>query len=86
MHIRTFIISLFTSCLLSVGEAMAADLLVEAESFTARGGWVLDNQSMEQMGSPYLLAHGLGIPVEDATTTGANGVSLFVGTWIRDSC
>jgi len=23
---------------------------------------------MEQMGSPYLLAHGLGIPVEDATT------------------
>jgi hypothetical protein len=23
---------------------------------------------MEQMGSPYLLAHGLGIPVQDATT------------------
>ena len=24
---------------------------------------------MDQMGSPYLLAHGLGVPVKDATTT-----------------
>ena len=41
----------------------AEDLWIEAENFVDKGGWVLDNQSMEQMGSPYLLAHGLGIPV-----------------------
>ncbi len=37
-------------------------LLVEAEGFRDRGGWVVDQQSMDQMGSPYLLAHGLGVP------------------------
>jgi len=42
---------------------------VEAESFTDKGGWVMDNQSEDQMGSPYLLAHGLGVPVKDAQTT-----------------
>ena len=46
----------------------AADLLVEAESFAQKGGWVLDQQFMDQMGSPYLLAHGLGEPVADAVT------------------
>lgn len=43
-------------------------LLLEAESLDA-GGWVLDQQFMDSMGSPYLLAHGLGRPVEDATGT-----------------
>ncbi len=46
----------------------AQSVLVEAESFANKGGWVIDQQFMDQMGSPYLLAHGLGIPVEDATT------------------
>ena len=32
----------------------ADNIFVEAESFDCRGGWVLDNQSMGQMGSPYL--------------------------------
>ncbi len=44
-------------------------ILVEAEGFGDRGGWVVDQQSVDQMGSPYLLAHGLGVPVDDATTT-----------------
>ena len=44
-------------------------ILVEAESFKDKGGWVIDQQSMDVMGSPYLLAHGMGSPVEDATTT-----------------
>lgn len=46
----------------------AADLLVETESFADKGGWVLDQQFMDNMGSPYLLAHGLGSPVADANT------------------
>lgn len=50
--------------------AHAADqLLVEAESFKNLGGWSLDTQFVQVMGSPYLLAHGLGEPVRDATTT-----------------
>ena len=36
------------------------------QSFEA-GGWALDVQFMDVMGSPYLLAHGLGCPVADAT-------------------
>ncbi len=43
-------------------------LLVEAEAFQDAGGWSLDAQFMDQMGSPYLLAHGLGSPVKDAVT------------------
>ena len=47
----------------------AAQVLVEAESFAHHGGWKLDTQFIHVMGSPYLLAHGLGEPVADATTT-----------------
>ena len=47
----------------------AESLLVEAESFDSAGGWQLDTQFIREMGSPYLLAHGLGKPVKDATTT-----------------
>ena len=47
----------------------ASEILVEAESFHQKGGWVVDQQFMDQMGSSYLLAHGMGKPVDDATTT-----------------
>ena len=43
-------------------------VLVEAEAFDEPGGWVVDQQFMDVMGSPFLLAHGLGEPVEDAAT------------------
>ena len=43
-------------------------VLVESESFAQKGGWVIDQQSMDVMGSPYLMAHGMGVPVENATT------------------
>jgi len=58
--------------LAATGAAQAANadhLLVEAESFQQPGGWVLDTQFIESMGSPYMLAHGLGQRVKDATTT-----------------
>lgn len=42
------------------------ELFVEAESFAVKGGWQLDQQFMDVMGSPYLIAHGAGVPVEDA--------------------
>ena len=53
-------------CLLP--ESLLSQVLVEAESFQNKGGWVVDQQFMDQMGSPFLMAHGLGKPVADAST------------------
>lgn len=50
-------------------QAHAASLLVEAESLATHGGWKLDTQFIHEMGSPYLLAHGLGTPVDNASAT-----------------
>jgi hypothetical protein len=58
-------------------------LFVEAEQFKSHGGWELDQQSMEQMGSPYLLAHGLGIPVQDATTEVEFPSAGTYRVWVR---
>ena len=55
--------------LLSVLSIKAASIYVEAENFRLKGGWVVDQQFMEQVGSSYLMAHGMGKQVEDATTT-----------------
>ena len=66
----------------------AAHVLVEAENFEKPGGWSLDTQFIPIMGSPYLLAHGLGQPVEDATTTvtfpkeGAYRVFVRTKDWV----
>ena len=43
-------------------------ILVEAESFDYKGGWSVDQQFTFEMGSPYLIAHGMGVAVEDAST------------------
>ncbi|RYZ13834.1 MAG: hypothetical protein EOO70_08235, partial [Myxococcaceae bacterium] len=48
--------------------ACAATFLVEAEQFNEKGGWEVDTQFIETMGSPYLIAHGLGKPVSPAFT------------------
>ena len=55
-------------CLLFVClQTRAASVWLEAENFTNKGGWVVDQQFMDLMGSPYLMAHGMGVPVEDAS-------------------
>ncbi len=43
-------------------------LFLEAENFSNKGGWVVDQQFMDLMGSSYLMAHGMGIPVANAET------------------
>lgn len=48
--------------------AEASEIFLETESFSRHGGWVVDQQFMDQMGSPYIMAHGMGVPVADATT------------------
>lgn len=65
MRKNLIIILLF---LLGSLDAVANTLFVEAESFPDKGGWVVDQQFIDQMGSPYLLAHGAGTPVAPATT------------------
>ena len=49
-------------------EGAETDLWIEAESFDDLGGWLIDQQSMDQMGSAYVMAHGMGVPVPDAET------------------
>lgn len=56
---------------------------LEAESFETLGGWFLDQQSMAQMGSAYIMAHGMGVPVDDAKTTCTIPVDGLWTVWVR---
>ncbi len=58
-------------------------VLVEAESFENKGGWVVDQQFIDQMGSPFLLAHGMGTPVGDARTTVEVPAAGTYRVWVR---
>jgi len=56
-------------CLLLCLKLSAQDhVFLETESFANKGGWVIDQQSFVVQGSSYLMAHGMGRPVNDATT------------------
>lgn len=68
MRPMAVILSTFAFLVAAAPAAGAAEVLVEAESFAERGGWVVDQQFMDIMGSPYLLAHGMGRPVAPART------------------
>ncbi|HET6409586.1 MAG TPA: hypothetical protein VFG14_16990 [Chthoniobacteraceae bacterium] len=68
---------------LAVNARAAEQVLVEAESFTSHGGWVLDTQFVDAMGSPYLMAHGLGEVVKDAETTVAFPSPGNYRVWVR---
>ena len=56
---------------------------MEAEAFDDFGGWVLDSQFDLEMGSPYLLAHGNGRPVADATTVISITDAGQYNVWVR---
>jgi len=60
-----FLLGLF----LAASSASAANIVwLETERFDGLGGWVNDSQFIDLMGSPYLLAAGMGKPVADAVT------------------
>ncbi|MBQ9889127.1 MAG: FAD-dependent oxidoreductase [Bacteroidales bacterium] len=71
------------SALLLSMTVSAQNVFLEAEGFDSTGGWTNDNQSMVQMGSPYLIAHGLGTPVDDASTTFSVKSSGTYRLWVR---
>jgi len=65
-----FKIILFIVIIGSASCKSSKDLVfLEAENFSEPGGWVIDQQAFDIMGSSYVLAHGLGIPVADAKTS-----------------
>ena len=80
------LVALLLSCLgvLAASPARKAPVvLLEAEQFAQLGGWLVDQQFMDQMGSPYLLAHGLGEPVRDAQTTVQFPATGKYRVWVR---
>lgn len=78
----TALLVIFSAPFLS-RHGVAAEIFVETESFDELGGWKLDTQFIQQMGSPYLLAHGLGNPVADATTTTTIDTAGTYRVWVR---
>ena len=64
------------------GGAAAASVAIPAQSFQT-GGWSLDAQFMDVMGSPYLLAHGLGVPVADALAAADVPTAGVYRVWAR---
>ena len=65
-------------------------LWIDAEDFTDYGGWWLDTQFVHLMGSAYLIAAGVGTPVEDATVdldvprSGRYRLWVRAKNWLRD--
>ncbi len=80
-HLSLFI--LIAAFVGPVAAAVSEHVLIEAESFENPGGWVVDQQFMDQMGSPFLLAHGLGVGVQNATTTVTLPQSGHYFVWVR---
>ncbi len=78
-NVALSVMSLLAFCSNSWGYA----LLVEAESFRTYGGWKIDQQFMDQMGSAYLLAHGMGVPVADAVTRVTFPSKGVYKMWVR---
>ena len=69
-HRVIFGVAVLLSCVfLWQAPCAARQVLLEAESFADTGGWLVDQQAMDIMGSPYLIAHGMGEPVADAAAS-----------------
>jgi len=70
----------------STGNALAAAeavIWLEAEQFDTTGGWSNDTQFVDLMGSPHLLATGLGKPVADAATSADVRAVGTYRLWVR---
>ncbi|MDB4436205.1 FAD-dependent oxidoreductase, partial [Akkermansiaceae bacterium] len=80
--------SLLYAAALSLPSQAADSVFLEAEAFENRGGWSTDSQFILNMGSAYLIAHGLGSPVADATqkvtfpSTGTYHLHVRTKDWV----
>ena len=82
---RILLAAAFASILgsLTASSAAAQTIWLETESFDERGGWTNDAQFIDQMGSPYLMAVGLGQPVDDAVATATLTKPVPYRLWAR---
>jgi len=70
LRMKKIVAALFLALSLPIlASAKATVILLDAETFADRGGWVIDQQSEHLHGTPYLIAHGAGRPVADAVTS-----------------
>ena len=74
---------MLTAFLCAWSAEAAQPVLIETEAFDNLGGWVVDQQFMDEMGSPFLLAHGLGQPVADASTMATFSEAGEYRVWVR---
>jgi len=77
------LLSLTFTLLSLTGYAASNPILIEAESFEKLGGWKVDTAFTNLVGSPYLIAHGLGHPVEPAQSTFATTEAGTYQVWVR---
>lgn len=65
-------------------------IYVQSGTFEQKGGWIVETQSVRQIGGAYLMAHGYGVPVGDAVThfdvRDASEYEVFVRTrnWVEE--
>ena len=64
-------------------ECVKGFLWLEAESFANYGEWKLDTQFTHKMGSAYLIAAGVGKPIESAKTTIRIPTAGMWHVWVR---
>ena len=62
---------------------MLLPILIQCESFRELGGWTVETQSIRQIGSSYLMAHGYGVPVADAWTEVEVAEAGHYAVWAR---
>jgi len=74
--------TLFAVVLAMASVSLAERVDVYANSFR-EGGWKLDVQFMDTMGSPYLIAHGLGFRVPDAVAEATLPAAGSWRVWVR---
>ncbi|MEX2593162.1 MAG: FAD-dependent oxidoreductase, partial [Anditalea sp.] len=67
-------------CSLTIAQEL---IWLETEKFDDHGGWTNDWQFLDQMGSSYLLASGIGSPVEDAYTQVNASITGKYRIWVR---
>jgi hypothetical protein len=67
----------------SLALAAGEPIWLEAENFDSIGGWQRDTQHVDTMASVYLLAAGLGQPVDDAVTRAEIPAAGTYRLWVR---
>jgi hypothetical protein len=83
-RVRSLVLPLLLAAVAAAGLARGAGpVMIEAERFHEPGGWTIDAQFRQQMGSTYLLAAGTGEPVADAVTRVSLSAAGSWRLWVR---